>query len=193
MRLETAFQVSSFTKLAARWNVLRRPLVEYIIAIGGSIVIGDCITFEEVSCCPVPPHYIKASIGQVQDFKLHNNGELLCVVNLFVFRDSAPDGVTYPGLSILTNDISVVHTHILYDMPVGRILTTSLLVHHTGYTNAHYGYFKVYSVQHRIDVGTGMVEVVPPKSPRVCAPCMCTYQPRYPAHALSNFTNANAN
>jgi hypothetical protein len=159
MRLETAFQVSSFMKLAARWNILRCPVIEYIIEIGGSIAIGDCITFEEVSCCPVPPHYIKASVAQVQDFKLQDNGEFLCVVNLLVFRDSAPAGVTYPGLSILHNKVAVVQTNMMYDVPVGRILTTSLLVHNTRYTDAHYGYFKVYSVQHRIYVGTGMVEV----------------------------------
>jgi hypothetical protein len=100
---KTAFQVSSFTKLALRWKVLRHPVIEYIIHIGGSITIGDCITLEEVSCCPVPPHYIKASGGQVQDFKLHDNGELLCVVNLFIFRDSATAGVTYHGLSIKIN------------------------------------------------------------------------------------------
>jgi hypothetical protein len=99
-----------------------------------------------------------------QDFKLHHNGSLLRVVNLLVFRDSAPAGVTYAGLSILPNEIAVVQTNILYNMPVGRILTTSLLVHHTRYTDAHYGYFKVYSVQHRIDVGTGMVKAVPVNS-----------------------------
>jgi hypothetical protein len=93
-------------------------VIEYIIGIGDSIAIGDCITFEEVSCCPVPPHYTKASVGEVQDFKLHHNGELLCVVNLLVFRDSAPARVTYPGLSILPNEISVVQTNIMYDVPV---------------------------------------------------------------------------
>jgi hypothetical protein len=164
MFLKTAFQVSSFTKLAARWNILRRPVIEYIIGIGGSIAIGDCITFEEVSCCPVPPHYIKASVSQVQDFKLHYNGELLYVVNLFVFRDSDPAGVTYLGLSILPNDMYVFQTNILYAVPVGRILTTSLLVHHTRYTDAHYGYFRVYSVQYKTDVGTGIVELVPVNS-----------------------------
>jgi hypothetical protein len=44
------------------------------------------VTFEKVSCCPsidVPSRIIKSSIGKVNDFKLHDNGELLCDVNLF--------------------------------------------------------------------------------------------------------------
>jgi hypothetical protein len=102
-------------------------VIEYIIDVGGSIAIGDCITFEEVSCCPVPPHYIKESVSQVQDFKLHENGELLCVVNLFVFRDSTPAGVTYHGLLIIPNESDFVQTNIMYDVPVGRIVTTPIV------------------------------------------------------------------
>jgi hypothetical protein len=98
MRFETAFQVSSVMKLAARWNVLRRPMIEYIIGIGGTIVIGDYINFEEFSCFPVPPHYINAYVFQLHNLNLHDKGALLCVVNLFFFRDSAPAGVTYPAL-----------------------------------------------------------------------------------------------
>jgi hypothetical protein len=132
-------------------------VIEDIIGIGGIISIGDCITFEEVSCCPIPPHYIKASLGEVQDFKLHDNGALLCVVNLFIFRDSSPAGGTYTRLSILPNEIAVVQKNILNDVLVGRILNTSILVHHRRYTDAHCGYFKLYSIQHIINVGTGMV------------------------------------
>jgi hypothetical protein len=121
MRLETTFQAPSFAKLATQWNALHRPVIKYSIGIGGSIVIGDCITFKEVICCPIPPYYITASVGQVHDFKLHNNDALLffCFVNISVFRDSAPDGITYPGLSILPNEVAVVHTNILYNVPVG--------------------------------------------------------------------------
>jgi hypothetical protein len=84
MRIKTAFQVSSFMKLAARWKILHHLIIEYIIGLDGTIAIGDCITFEEMSCCPssdVHYHIIKSSVGQVHYFKLHDNGKMLCAFN----------------------------------------------------------------------------------------------------------------
>jgi hypothetical protein len=106
MRLETAFQVYSFTKLAAQWNVLRRPVIKYIIDIGGSIAIGECITFEEVRCCPVPPHYIKAYIGQLQALLVQYCDHFRRCVGITVLAEipSTPseNSVTVPHLALRT-------------------------------------------------------------------------------------------
>jgi hypothetical protein len=104
---------------------------------------------------------IFASLGQVHEFVEDDTGALCCRVNSYISKDHAPSTINFGGLSIIPSDTMTVQTSMLCLVPFNTIQSVSKMEHHSKFIDAHYGYFRAYSVQHRLDVSTGEVSDVP--------------------------------
>jgi hypothetical protein len=130
--------------------------LEYIRRTGGSVSVGDHVWHEELE--PPPEGHdgsplrlgtifkIRTSLGQVLEFVEDDTGALCCRVNSYISKDNAPSTINFGGLSIIPLDAMTVQTSMLCLVPFNPIQSVSKVEHHSKFTDAHYGYFRVYSV-----------------------------------------------
>jgi hypothetical protein len=104
---------------------------------------------------------IRTSLGQVHEFAEDNTGALCCRVNSYISKDHDPSTINFGWLSIIPSDAMSVQTSMLCLVPFNTIRSVSKVEHHSKFTNAHYGYFPVYSVQHMLEVSACEVSDVP--------------------------------
>jgi hypothetical protein len=104
---------------------------------------------------------IRTSLGQVHEFVEDDTGALCCRFNSYISKDCAPSTINFGGLSIIPWDAMTVQTSMLCLVPFNTIQSVSKVEHHSKFIDAHYVYFHVYSVQHRLDVSTDEVSDVP--------------------------------
>jgi hypothetical protein len=104
---------------------------------------------------------IHTSLGQIHEFVEDDTGALCCRVNSCISKDHAPSTINFGGLSIIPSDAMPVQTSMLCVVPFNTVQSVSKVEHHSKFIDAHYGYFRVYSVQYRLDVSTGEVSDIP--------------------------------
>jgi hypothetical protein len=105
---------------------------------------------------------MRTSLGQVhKSIEDEDTGALCYRVNSYILKEHAPSTINFGGLSIIPLDAVTVQTSMLCLVPFNPIQSVSKVKHHSKFTDAHYGYFRVYSIQHRLDVSTGEVSDFP--------------------------------